>query len=146
MVRKFLDSMDKDELFDDVVEKKALPELVLKQNILNAQDTLLISERVLMNNRRTYGRYFRQDVNIFAGNIVLVFSFIKYMVLDKGLKNEKDQNVFKKIIQLEKGNDFEVKDLLIFKNFILKYLHLLNLTNLLQTGGKSFKAKFDEEY
>ena len=62
LLDKHLSSLDNKDLYDDVREKKALPELILKQNILNAQDVMLLSERKVMNSYRFTGKYFKYDL------------------------------------------------------------------------------------
>lgn len=146
--KRFLDSDDEKEIFDDVSEKKAIPELILKGNILQAQDKMLISERNMMNNFRAsgYKRFYANDVIIFSGDIVLLFGFIKQMILDSGLKSENDKNTYKRLLELENGVYYGTKSLISFKNFLLKYLHLLNLTNLFVSQGKNWKDEIKGEY
>lgn len=139
--------MDRGDIYDDVLEKKALPELILKQNILNAEDSMLISERKLMNNFRSYRKYFRQDLVEFEGNILLLFGFIKRMVLDIGIKKSSpDYQVFVLLCRAERGRQFSAPELITFKNFLLKYLHKINITNLFMPKGKSFVAEVDEDF
>jgi len=144
---RHLDSLDRNDLYDDVKEKKALPELILKQNILNAQDVMLMSERKLMNNFRATGKYFKQDLIEFEGNIVLLFGFIKRMILDIGIsKNSSDYKIYLFLVEAEKGRQFNASALIMFKNFLLKYLHKINITNLFMSKGKSFEQEIDDDF
>lgn len=145
LVKKYLDSLDSNDIYDDVREKKALPELILKQNILNAQDVMLISERKMMNNFRYRNKFFKNDLIEFEGNIILLFGFIKRMILDTGLKKDSyDYKIFKLICDAERGKQFDAKYLIIFKNFLLKNLHTINITNLFIQKGKSFEQELEE--
>ena len=148
LLAKFhLDSMDKNDIYDDVKEKKALPELILKQNILISQDVMLISERKLMNSYRSTGKFFKQDLIEFEGNIVLLFGFIKRMILDIGLKKgSTDYKIFILLCKAEYGQQFDAKPLITFKNFLLKYLHKINITNLFMQKGKSFEKELEDEF
>lgn len=144
MVKRFLDSLDSEDVIRDVHEKKALPELILKQNILEAEDLMLMSERKMMLNYRLYKRHARRDVVEFEGNIVLLFGFIKQMIKEKLLKE--DNQVFNELVQLEIGKEFDVTRLFVFKNFLLKYLHSINITNLFQASTKGWEEEIDNEY
>jgi hypothetical protein len=146
-LKRYLDSLDSGDIYDDVKEKKALPELILKQNILNAQDIMLTSERKLMNGYRYNRRFARQDLIEFEGNIILLFGFIKRMILDKGLKKGSiDHKVFVHLCNAEKGSQYRAEHLIVFKNFLLKYLHEINITNLFMSKGKSFKQELDDDF
>lgn len=142
---KFLESLDKSEVYDDVSEKKALPELLLKRNIMEAQENMLVSERKMMHSFRLYRRFYFQQVVAFESDIILLFSFIKAMIIDYGIKDN-DKMVYLALVRSENGQHFNPDKLIVFKNFLLKYLHLLNITNLFQGGGKSFEQKLKEQY
>jgi len=145
--KKYLDSLDSNDIYDDVKEKKALPELILKQNILNAQDIMLMSERRMMNNFRSRGIYYKDDLVEFQGNILLLFGFIKRMILDIGFpKNSDDNKIFSSLCIAERGRQFKAPNLIIFKNFLLKYLHKINITNLFMSKGKSFEEELNEDF
>jgi len=145
--KNHLDSLDSNDIYDDVKEKKALPELILKQNILNAQDVMLMSERKLMNNYRYTRNYSKQDLIEFEGNILLLFGFIKRMILDIGIsKDSNDFKIFMLMCKAENGRQFDAKPLIIFKNFLLKYLHKINITNLFMSKGKSFERELEDEF
>jgi hypothetical protein len=145
LVKRHLDSLDQNDIYDDVKEKKALPELILKQNILNAQDVMLMSERKMMNAFRYRNKYFKNDLIEFEGNIILLFGFIKRMILDTGIKkNSYDYKVFKLLCEAERGRQFNANYLIVFKNFLLKNLHTINITNLFMQKGKSFEQELEE--
>ena len=132
-------------IYDDADEKKALPELRLKENIISAQEMMLISERKMMNSFRYRNKYFKNDLIEFEGNIILLFGFIKRMILDTGIKrNSYDYKVFLLLCEAERGKQFNANYLIIFKNFLLKNLHNINLTNLFMSKGKTFDQKFSE--
>lgn len=145
--------MDEGDIYDDVNEKKALPELILKQNILNAQDAMLISERKMMNNFRSTRKWYKQDLVEFEGNIILLFGFIKRMMLDQGIakkdengKPSTDYTIYKLLLQAERGKQFSGNHLVVFKNFLLKYLHKINITNLFTSRGSDFRHEIDSEF
>ena len=139
--------MNEGDIYDDVAEKKALPELILKQNILNAEDIMLMSERKLMNNFRYRRQYFKNDLIEFEGNILLLFGFIKRMILDIGLKkNTMDHKIFLLLNEAERGRQFDANTLITFKNFLLKYLHKINITNLFTSRGKSFEQELNDSF
>lgn len=145
--KKYLDSLDSDDIYDDVKEKKALPELILKQNILNAQDVMLMSERRMMNNFRSRGIYYKDDLIEFQGNILLLFGFIKRMILDIGFSKDSDDfKIFKSLCIAERGKQFKASNLITFKNFLLKYLHKINITNLFMSKGKSFEEELNDDF
>ena len=134
-------------IYDDAVEKKTLPELRLKENIINAQEMMLISERKMMNRFRYNRNYSKIDLIEYEGNILLLFGFIKRMILDKGINRKSyDFKIYSWLCEAEKGRQFDAKYLTIFKNFLLKYLHTLNLANLFMSSGKSFEQKFNDSF
>ena len=146
-MKRHLDSMDSGDIYDDVREKKALPELILKQNILNAEDVMLMSERKMMNSFRYRNTYFRNDLIEFQGNILLLFGFIKRMILDIGLsKKSIDYQIYLLLYRAERGRQFNAPELITFKNFLLKYLHKINITNLFMSRGKSFEQELADDF
>lgn len=143
--KSYLDSVDPGSITDDVENKKALPELILKANILQAEDQMLLKERDMMNNYRLFKKFDRHSVSEFEGSIILLFGFIKQMIIDKGYKG--DEVVFKKMIALEHGASFKNPVMLLeLKDFLLKYLHIINITNLFQSKGKAWRDELSEEY
>jgi hypothetical protein len=145
--KKHLDSLNASDIYDDVNEKKALPELILKQNILNAQDVMLLSERKMMNSFRFRRKFFRNDLIEFQGNIILLFGFIKRMILDIGLSPaSNDYKIYKLLCEAERGKQFDARALIVFKNFLLKHLHSINITNLFMSKGKSFSQELDDDF
>lgn len=143
--KRFLDSLDSEDVYDDVVEKKAMPELILKANILQAQDLMLNTERKVMTNYRFSGAFFKSDEVEFAGTICLLWGFIKQMVIDYGVSKD-DVAEYKDILLLERGRSFNLFRLIDLKNFLLKYLHLLNITNLFVSKGSSWYKELESEY
>jgi hypothetical protein len=141
-----LDSLDSSSLYDDVGEKKAIPELILKQNIINAQDSMLLYERQMMSHFRSRGKFYREDIVAFESSLILLFGFLKEMIKDSGLKTENDRLVYKIFIRAERGEVFKPDTLLGLKNFLLRYLHLLNITNLIVSRGKGFEAEIEEDF
>lgn len=135
---------DPDSIYDDVVEKKALPELILKANILQAQDNMLITERKMMMNYRLYKKFDRGSVAEYEGALILLFGFIKNMIADKGYKD--DEAFFDDLCRLERGSRFKIMRLLALRDFLLKYLHVINITNLFQTKGKGWLEEVKDEY
>jgi hypothetical protein len=142
--KRFLDSTDKDEVYDDVSEKKAIPELILKRDIFEAESAMLLAERVLMNNFRRYGKFFDDDKINFEGNIILLFGFIKYMIIDAKIKPV-DKLTYFKMLRLESGARLPVPDLILLKNFLLSELHVLNLANLFVSNGSGWKKDIEDE-
>lgn len=141
MRSNYLSTTDGADIYDDVVEKKALPELILKGNILEAQDTLLLSKRSLMQNFYTQGRFFNEDIISFKVNLLFLWDFISQMVLDQGIETD-DKRYFIIISKLQMGkNDIKVKDLIYTSDFLMKCLHKLNITNLFQSKGSDYKSK-----
>jgi len=139
--------LDKTNLYDDANDKKTLPELRLKENIISAQESMLISERRLMNNYRYRKQFFKQDLIEFEGNILLLFGFIKRMILDRGLKKSSfDYKLYLLLCEAERGRQFSASNLITFKNFLLKYLHEINITNLFMSKGKKFEEKFNDAF
>ena len=138
--------MDSSELYDDVSEKKAIPELILKQNIINAQDSMLLYERNMMNNFRYRNRFYKVDIINFEGSIVLLFGFLKEMIKDSGLKTDNDKKIYSLLLKAELGKLFSAVVLIHLKNFLIRYLHILNLTNLFISGGKGFKGEIEDDF
>jgi hypothetical protein len=137
---KYLTSLDSEDIYDDVVEKKALPELILKANILMAQDVLLTSERILMTNYRLSGKFGREDIINFEGNLVLLWSFIRQMVEEQGISTE-NKKYYSMLLDLEFGKRISrTSDLFYVRNFLMSCLHKINITNLFQSKGKSFDS------
>lgn len=136
--------MDKSD-FSESLDKRALPDYNnLKLNIQMAQDGMLKAEKSMMLNYRFTGRFSRNDLIEFEGMILLLFGFLKYMIIEIGFKDKRDKEIFDLLIKAEYGASFKPKVLLHFKNFLLKYLHRLNLTNLLRSGDKSFDDVLNE--
>lgn len=142
---KFLNTTDSEQLYDDVEEKKAIPELILKADILKAEEAVLLLERRLMNVYRRYRTYSAADKADLEGAMVLLFSYVKDMIEEKGiLKDERD--LWDDMLSLERGASFKLSRLLSLKNYLLKNLHRLGITNLLLNRGKSFEQQLNDEY
>lgn len=142
---RFLNKTDSAELYDDVEEKKAIPELILKADILVAQQAVLILERKIMGVYRKYRTYSFSDKADFESALVLLFGYTKNMILDKGVL-EKDKELWSDMLKLEGGASFKLSRLLILKNFLLRQIHRLGLTDLLLKRGKSFDEQLEDEY
>lgn len=142
---RFLSSTDSEEVYDDVEEKKAIPELILKADILKAEEAILLIERKLMGFYRRYKNVSVGDKADFEAALVLLFSYTKHMVEEKGILKE-DTELWSDMLALERGKSFKLSRLLSLKNFLLKNLHRLGITNLLLARGKSFEQQLNDEY
>jgi hypothetical protein len=139
-----LDSLDKNELYDDVVEKKAMPELILKQNILIAEDNMLMSKREMLNYYRQNGVYNSELVNRFIGDMILLFDFIRDMIAE--LEKKSRDKRFHQLEELDNSKCIAISPrnivlLLDLKNYLTASLHKINITNLFQRKGAGFSEK-----
>ena len=142
---KFLESINKDEVYDSSSEKQAIPELQLKQNIIIAEKQMIDSFEKMIYHYKMYRRFIFQDVVIFECSVLGLFNYIKAMMVDYGIR-EKDRETYKALLRCEYGEHFSPPVLIGFKNLLLQYLHLLNLTNLFKGGSASFEQKIREQY
>jgi len=118
-------------------EKKALPELLLKQQIAIVDRGLVIQAyKVLERNKRmNCGIVSQQDKATFESELAGLFLDIKVMIQSKkrySTMNNYEKENFTNLSSLVMGNaNFKVPELVTMMNYMMRMLHDLNLTNLL---------------
>jgi hypothetical protein len=141
MRNKPLSKLDAEDLADDVFEeKKALPDLVLKRYIFEAQNNMIVAHKVLLMNRNRNGGHTNPlDVTVLKSTLISLFSFVnemakenKYLYLDDiphPIYNKRftDYALMIKLIYFE---DLDINTLIRLYLYNLNILHRLNLTNL----------------
>jgi hypothetical protein len=133
------------DIYDDAEDQGTLAELRLKENIILAQESMLLSKQKMTNYFRRMRRYDKSDMIVLEGNILLVWDFIQQMVLSKGIKDseKKEYDLIKKA---NKGNQLEGNNLIILVDFIQKKLHEINIANLFMSKGKTFEQKLKDKF
>ena len=136
-------SMNNAELGVAVEEKKALPDMILKRHIFDAQRDMVRTHSDLMyNSLRNGGRVSEIDEYKLKSAIINLFGMIGEMAYENGYFNLNDKTTFKKtdyeymqellyLKQLDNDHDLAVKKLIRLAQYNLNLLHRLNLTNLL---------------
>lgn len=142
---KFLEGVKEELIYDSSVDKKAIPELLLKQAIIISERDMIDAFENMIFHFKMYNRFIFQDVIMFECKILKLFNYIKAMMIDYGISGN-DLETYKLLVRCELGEHFNAKTLIIFKNFLLKYLHLLNITNLFKSQGLPFDIKIKEQY
>lgn len=126
-------------------ERKALPELLLKQQIaINDRGLLIHSFKVLERNRRlNNGQISQFDKSMFESELCGLFLDIKTMIKcrrkwESMAEFEKSQ--YNKLVRLVNGESkFKLSELVSMMNYLLNMLHDLNLTNLLISEKDPFE-------
>lgn len=133
---------------DEVLDRKAKPDVLVKYYIINAWALVARYEAVMKYNRLWLYRDVRygvQDEANFQSSTGLLFSLIKYMTRDKidelkkvnKEKYARDCELFELSESLEyRRRTFSIEEVFRIKNFVFEYLHLLNITNLLDAGDE----------
>jgi hypothetical protein len=119
--------------FDD---KKALPELLLKQQIAIIDRGLVISSfKTLERNRRmNNGVIGLVDKAVFESELAGLFLDVKDMIKSKKsfkLMSPYERDNYSNFLLLVNGKSFVLSDLVVMMGYVLRMLHVLNLTNLL---------------
>jgi hypothetical protein len=118
-------------------DKKALPELLLKQQIAITDRGAVISafKELECNKRMNCGRIDVSDKAIFESELAGLFLDIKDMIkCKKSYKNMNDyeKNNYERLVKLVTGKTtYSLPELIQMMNYLLMMLHGLNLTNLL---------------
>ena len=118
-------------------DKKALPELMLKQKIAIYDLTTLIDayKKLERNRRINHGMVDLIDKAEFEGEIIGMFLDIKNMIEAKRKFSDMppaEKEIFSDLVKLLKGNQrIELVRLIQMMSYLLRKLHELNLTNLL---------------
>lgn len=151
IAREYLPKFNEEALLNDIQEKRAIPDLIFKFNIFKAHQEMIEAKARMMYNKRALfagrgslaGRVDVSDLHDLANKIDSLFCMLKYMILDK--LNErgkipahkqaanKEKIIYDKLIQLNNGRyiKYSELDLLEMMDFLTKYMHELNFTNLL---------------
>lgn len=154
--RIFLEDDDSvKKLDEEILNSEAIPEVKLKWFIFEALNRLQVSKHRMVKLRLASRSIDRNNKADIAGDIVCLFDYIKNMMivrmgeLNQSAKNDEyikqDKAMFEKIERLERGREYSVDTLLDMVDFLLRYLHLLHLTNLLRTEEdalESFKKSY----
>jgi hypothetical protein len=118
-------------------DKKALPELLLKQQIAIIDRGLVISafKTLERNKRMNNGVVSQIDKAGLEAELCGLFLDIKTMIQSKkkyASMNDFERENFNNLSQLVMGKaSFKVLDLVAMMNYLMRMLHDLNLTNLL---------------
>jgi len=126
-------------------DKKALPELLLKQQIAITDRGAVISsfKELEKNKRMNCGRIDVADKAIFESELAGLFLDLKDMIKSK--KSYKSMTVYERtnyerLVGLVTGKtNFGLPELIQMMNYLLMMLHSLNLTNLLITERDPFE-------
>lgn len=140
---KAFSRMNDGELNNAVDEKKALPDMVLKRHIFDAQRAMVDAHSTLMYNRSRNGNVVNDnDLYLLKSKIVSLFGMIGEMARENGYYNLNDVTTnFKSdyefmqdllyLRRLSKYRDKEIDIVIRLVQYNLNILHRLNLTNLL---------------
>lgn len=118
-------------------DKKALPELLLKQQIAITDRGLVINafKTLEKNKRMNNGQVNQVDKAVFEAELAGLFLDIKTMIQSKKkLANmtEFERTNFMNLSKLVRGeSNYRLQDLVAMMNYLVWMLHDLNLTNLL---------------
>ena len=129
---------------NDSDDKKAYPELLLKQQIAIIDRNKVISAfKTLEQNRKANpGRKIDcEDKVLFEAELAGLFLDIKDMIKSKTSNNMSDyeQKNYNNLILLVKGKEnFVLAELISMMNYLLKMLHILNISNLLINQPDAF--------
>jgi len=136
-------SMNNAELGLAVEEKKALPDMILKRHIFDAQREMVrVHSDLMYNSLRNGGRVSEIDEYKLKSAIINLFGMIGEMAFENGYFNLNGIKLFKKsdyeymqdliyLRSLDISHDVAVKKLIRLAQYNLNLLHRLNLTNLL---------------
>ena len=136
-------AMNNSELGLAVDEKKALPDMILKRHIFDAQREMVRAHSDLMyNSLRNGGRVSEVDEYKLKSAVLNLFGMIGEMAFENGYFNLNGKTMFKKtdyqymqdllyLKPLDNDHDKAVKKLIRLAQYNLNLLHRLNLTNLL---------------
>jgi hypothetical protein len=142
---KALSRMTRNEVNEEVDAKRALPDLVLKRVIFEAQERMYDAETTLMYNQlRNNGMTNDSDIYRFRVCILKLFRLIGEMAKEGGclglppngkhpLYDRYDWELL--MDDLAYGKPFKLHMLIRFSAYLTFALHTLNLTNLLISEG-----------
>lgn len=125
-------------------EKKAYPELMLKQQIaIVDRGKVIEAYKELERNRKMNGGVVNlNDKSMFEAELSGLFLDVRNMICAKkkySSMNEYEKDCFFKLSELVKGKEnLQVSELIKMMNFLFNMLHLLNITNLLMNERDSF--------
>lgn len=142
-------------LDEEILESEAIPEVKLKWYIFDTVNKLQVVKQRIIKNRLVANSIDRNQKGELAGYICSLFDYIKYMTLQRMNELEQsskhkeeireDREIFEKIEKMQRGRSFSVETMLEMVDFLLRYLHLLKITNLLRTEEdaiESFKKSY----
>lgn len=129
--------LDRSELNKAVDDRKALPDMILKRIIFEAQDRMNKAESVLVYNRLKTGGYFNNlEIYRFRISILEVWRLIGEMALDVKILNLFSEKVYEVndcelMLRLYSNKPMNIHLLHHLAGYVTHCLHVLNLTNLL---------------
>lgn len=140
-LKKLLADEKIDDINQGIIDKKAIPELRYKFNLFVAQERLIASVETLRTNAvLNNNRYSPIDEARLRSSLATLFMYLKYMILEKDnyLKKEREWNIdkqnFMRLNELAlRGSKFSTRKYLEMADFLLYWMHELNLTNLLKS-------------
>jgi len=147
--RQSLGDKSEEQIDEAILKREAIPELRFKLAIFDALRDMVLAEKKMMMNKSIHKRNKAIDIDKFEfqNSIIVLYSYLKYMIkhnIDKADLN--DKVLYNELEKLEYGSKtFSDKELIEMKNFILKYLHLLRLTDLTRKKIDAFD-EFQELY
>lgn len=121
--------------------------MIYKEAIVNCCLSLLdVEERLRLSYYKRGNNYKTGDLIEFKVKLVKLFSLIRRMMKEKGIE-QAHISIYNDFLKLEAlKEEFNLDELMLFKNFLFYYLHKLNLTNLLLKGQGGFEDQFGKEY
>jgi hypothetical protein len=140
--------MSRDEVYDAVDKKQAMPDLVMKRYIFDDFHNMVNYQALLQHNFYKNGKVFNDlDIYRFRASILKLFSWVKYMAQDNGCINNKVRPKTYLLRKYKVANDYElcflleeyaIMDVTVLthiSSYIQYVLHELKLTNLLIDNG-----------
>lgn len=147
--KDYLTSFNEEGIDKDIREQRALPDLIFKYGIFKAQEEMIQAKMDMKFNKRAHFtadaprgamRVNPQDLHTLASKIDGLFSRLKFMIAEKmkeiTLESDRfkyNERLFLKLCELQSGKlRYTEQDLLELEDFLCRYMHDLNLTNLLR--------------